>query len=72
MTDIMNKKSKEKALELCMYFQSLLFINLTNEQMIHSDSKKCAIKCIEEIIESKPIADSLNYYKNIIEEIKIL
>jgi hypothetical protein len=66
------KNSKEKALELCMYFQNLLFINLTDETFIHSDSKKCAMKCIEEIQDSMPIAESLNYYRNVREEIKKL
>ena len=66
------KNSKEKALELCMYFQNLLFINLTDKNFIHSDAKKCALKCIEEIQDSMPIAESLNYYRNVREEIKKL
>ena len=45
------KTSKQKALELCMYFQNLLFINLTDKDFIHSDSKKCALKVCEEAIQ---------------------
>ena len=58
------KTSKEKALELCMYFQELLFVNLTDENFIHSDSKKCAIRCIEEILNSCPTHPSEVYLSN--------
>lgn len=66
------KTTEEKAKELCMYFKNLLFINLTNENFIHSDSKKCAIKCVEEIITNQPIKNSLVYWNDVINEIKKL
>ena len=75
----MNKTSKEKALELCMYFQNLLFINLTNEQMIHSDSKKCALKVCEEIMNLTTINASkekcfnhIEYWRKVKKEIEKL
>lgn len=74
------KTSKEKALELIEFFKPLVYCymgsgmlsNNYDEKVVLENAKRCAIKCVEEIIKSKPISDSLNYYKNIIEEIKLL
>ena len=61
---------KEIASKLVWEFAFLSYDTIKKEEI--EKAKKCAIKCVEEIIKTKPIGDSLNYYKNIIEEIKIL
>ena len=74
------KTSKEKAVELIEFFKPLVYCymgsgmlsNDYDEKVVLENTKKCAVKCVEEIIESMPIAESLNYYKNIIKEIELL
>jgi len=66
---------KEKAKEICLKYQNLLFICLTNEwEFISPDSKQCALIAVEEILNAvTTIADKkYDFYIEVKKEIESL
>lgn len=58
--------SKNKAFEICLKYQKLLFINISDkledQNYIHPDSIKCALILVNELLESSPSCRYWNTY----------
>lgn len=67
------KLPKEKAEELIKRFLKIdPYLPNSKSRMYSYEAKQCTIICCEEIINSKPIGNSIKYYIEVIEEIKKL
>lgn len=64
-------KAETKAEELTSYYND--FLQSEMSCIVYFDvAKQCATKCVDEIINSKPIGDSLEYWENVKIEINKL
>lgn len=71
----MNPKDKAKELMsnfrpyMYCYIGSGMLTNDYNEKVVLDYAKHCSLICVEEIIKSKPIDNSLEYWNELLEEL---